>query len=170
MGILQRLLRTQHLTGTAAARESALSSHTPAPPGTRSTPSAGLMETGAQAQSLNVEIRELHLVQVLQPRNLGRSQARNQERNQERSQERNQGRNQGRSPLRENQERNQGRSLGRSQERNQERNPERSQERSQEKERNQTKAEQCLLLNVIMWMQTICFHWPNNKLSAKKKS
>merc|ERR1712055_219792 len=116
----------QHQTGTAAARESALSSPTPAPPGTRSTPSAGLMETGAQALSLNVEIRELHLVQVLQPRNLGRSQARNQERSQERNQER-------------------------------------SQERSQAKERNQTKAEQCLLLNVIMWMQTIYFHWPNNK-------
>merc|ERR1712210_183273 len=99
--ILQQLLRTQHLTGTAAARESALSSPTRAPPGTRSTPSAGLMETGAQALSLNVEIRELHLVQVLQPRNLGRSQARNQERSQE--------------------ERSQGRSLGRSQERSQER-------------------------------------------------
>merc|ERR1712203_844877 len=132
------LLRTQHQTGTAAARESALSSPTPAPPGTRSTPSAGLMETGAQALSLNVEIRELHLVQVLQPRNLGRSQGRSQERSQERSQ-------------------------GRNQERNQERNPERSQERSQAKERNQTKAEQCLLLNVIKWMQTIYFHWPNNK-------
>merc|ERR1711934_276939 len=147
-------------TGTAAARELALSSPTPAPPGTRSTPSAGLMETGAQALSLNVEIRELHLVQVLQPRNLERGQERNQ----------------GRSPLRENQERNQGRSLGRSQERsqgrsqernqerNQERSPERSQERSQARERNQTKAEQCLLLNVIMWMQTIYFHWPNNNL------
>merc|ERR1712055_972171 len=140
----------QHQTGTAAARESALSSPTRASPGTRSTPSAGLMETGAQALSLNVEIRELHLVQVLQPRNLGRSQARNQERNQRR----NQGRSQGRSPLRE------------SQERNQERSPERSQERSQARERNQTKAEQCLLLNVIMWMQTTYFHWPNNNLSA----
>merc|ERR1711934_916146 len=125
--------------GTAAARGSALSSPTPAPPVTRSTPSAGPMETGAQALSLNVAIRELHLVQVLRLRNL--------ERNQERS------------PPRESQERNQGRSLVRSQQRsqersqgrNQERNPERSQERSQERERNQTKAEQRLLLNVIMW-------------------
>merc|ERR1712210_298805 len=99
--ILQQLLRTQHLTGTAAARESALSSPTRAPPGTRSTPSAGLMETGAQALSLNVEIGELHLVQVLQPRNLGRSQARNQERSQERNQRRNQERNQERNPERE---------------------------------------------------------------------
>merc|ERR1719430_1574329 len=68
------------------------------------------METGAQALSLNVVIQELHLVQVLQLRNLGRNQARNQERSQERNQE-----------------------------------------RSQERERNQTKAEQRLLLNVIMW-------------------
>merc|ERR1712007_320302 len=127
----------------AAARGSALSSPTPAPPVTRSTPSAGPMETGAQALSLNVAIRELHLVQVLRLRNLERNLARNQGRNQERSQ----ARSQERSPPRESQERNQ----ERSQERNPERNPERSQERSQERERNQTKAEQLLLLNVIMW-------------------
>merc|ERR1712037_217706 len=117
----------------------ALSSPTPAPPVTRSTPSAGPMETGAQALSLNVAIRELHLVQVLRLRNLARNLARSQGRNQERSQ----ARSQERSPPRESQERNQ--------ERNPERNPERSQERSQERERNQTKAEQRLLLNVIMW-------------------
>merc|ERR1712037_692167 len=141
--IPRRHLRTQHPTGTAAARGSALSSPTPAPPVTRSTPSAGPMETGAQALSLNVAIRELHLVQVLRLRNLERNLARNQGRNQER----NQARSQERSPPRESQERNQGRSLvrsqqrsqERSQERNPERNPERSQERSQERERNQTK-------------------------------
>merc|ERR1712001_482469 len=133
--------------GTAAARGSALSSPTRAPPVTRSTPSAGQMETGAQALSLNVAIRELHLVQVLRQRNLERSQARSQERSPPReSQERNQGRSLVRS-----QERSQERSQGRNQERNPERNPERSQERSQERERNQTKAEQRLLLNVIMW-------------------
>merc|ERR1711964_803066 len=101
-------------------------SPTPAPPVTRSTPSVGPMETGAQALCLNVVIRELHLVRVLRLRNPGRNQARSQER----------------SPPRENQERSLGRSLGRSQERSQERNQERSQERSQERGRNQTKVEQ----------------------------
>merc|ERR1711964_507451 len=97
-------------------------SPTPAPPVTRSTPSVGPMETGAQALCLNVVIRELHLVRVLRLRNPGRNQER--------------------SPPRENQERSLGRSLGRSQERSQERNQERSQERSQERGRNQTKVEQ----------------------------
>merc|ERR1712210_270562 len=149
--IPRRHLRTQHPTGTAAARGSALSSPTPAPPVTRSTPSAGPMETGAQALSLNVAIRELHLVQVLRLRNLERNLARSQERNQPReSQERDQGRSLVRSQQRS-QERSQGRNQERNQERNPERNPARSQERSQERERNQTKAEQRLLLNVIMW-------------------
>merc|ERR1712210_186647 len=150
--IPRRHLRTQHPTGTAAARGSALSSPTPAPPVTRSTPSAGPMETGAQALSLNVAIRELHLVQVLRLRNLERNLARNQGRNQERSQARSQERSPPRESQERNQERNQERSLQRSQERSQGRNQERSQERSQERERNQTKAEQRLLLNVTMWI------------------
>merc|ERR1711990_678905 len=129
------------------------SSPTRAPPVTRSTPSAGLMETGAQALCLSVATRELRQVQAQQLRNLERNQARNQARSQERSpprenQERNQGRNQGRSL---------GRSQERSQEKNQGRNQERNPERSQERERNQTKVEQVqrILLNVTMWMQNI---------------
>merc|ERR1711990_171544 len=112
------------------------SSPTRAPPVTRSTPSAGLMETGAQALCLSVATRELRQVQAQQLRNLERNQARNQARSQERNQERSQERSQ---------EKNQGR--------NQERNPERSQER----ERNQTKVEQVqrILLNVTMWIQNI---------------
>merc|ERR1711971_1357862 len=146
MGIPQQHLRTLHRTGTGAARGWAPSSPTRAPPVTRSTPSAGPMETGAQALWMRVVIRQLRQVQALRLRNLERNQARNRARSQ--------GRNPGRSHPRENQERNQGRSLGRSQERSQERNPERSQERnqerSQEKERNQTKVEQeqRILLNV----------------------
>merc|ERR1711933_222154 len=113
MGIPRQHLQTLHPTGTEAARGWAPLSPTPAPPVTRSTPSAGPMETGAQALCLNVVIRELHLVRVLRLRNRGRNLERNQERNQ-----------------------------GRNQERSQERNPERSQERSQERGRNQTKVEQ----------------------------
>merc|ERR1712181_131295 len=161
-----------HPTGTGAARVWAQSSPTPAPPVTRSTPSAGQTGTGVQALWMRVAIRELRQVQELLLRNQERNQARNQARSQER--------NQGRSPPRENQERNQERSLGRSQEksqersqgrnqgRNQERNPERSQERNQErnqeKERNQTKVEQeqCVFLNVTMWMQ-------NKKISLAKR-
>merc|ERR1712179_619107 len=107
---------------------------TRAPLGTRSTPSAGPMETGAQARCLNVAIRQLHLVQALRQRNLGRNQERSHPRE---SQERNQ-------------RRSLGRSLERSRERSQERSQERSPERSQEKERNRTKVEQeqILLLNV----------------------
>merc|ERR1711971_34776 len=162
MGIPQQHLRTLHRTGTGAARGWAPSSPTPAPPVTRSTPSAGPMETGAQALWMRVVIRQLHQVQALRLRNLERNQVRNQAK----SQERNPGRSQERSPQRENQERNQVRSLERSQERSQERNQgsnqernqernlersqERNQERSQEKERNQTKVEQeqRILLNV----------------------
>merc|ERR1711973_440191 len=107
----------------AAARGSAPSSPTRAPPVTRSTPSVELTETGARALCRNVEIRELHPAQEPQLKSL------------ERSQERSQGRSQGRS-----QERNQERNQARNQERSQERNPGRSQEKSQEKERNQTKA------------------------------
>merc|ERR1711933_23841 len=121
MGIPRQHLQTLHPTGTEAARVWAPLSPTPAPPVTRSTPSAGPMETEAQALCLNVVIRELHLVRVLRLRNRGRNQERNQGRSLERNQERNQGRNQ---------------------ERSQERNPERSQERSQERGRNQTKVEQ----------------------------
>merc|ERR1712172_272187 len=161
MGHLQHL-QTLHRTGTAAARVWALSSPTRAPPVTRSTPSAGPTETGAQALCLSVAIRQLRQVRALQLRNLERNQARNRAR----SQGRNPGKSQERSHPRENQERNQVRSLersqersqernqGRNQERNQERNLERSQERnqerSQEKERNQTKVEQeqRILLNV----------------------
>merc|ERR1711971_122297 len=132
MGHLQHL-QTLHRTGTAAARVWALSSPTRAPPVTRSTPSAGPTETGAQALWMSVAIRELRQVRALQLRNLERNQARNQAR----SQERNQGRSQERSPPRENPERNQ----ERNQERNPERNQERNQERSQERERNQTKVE-----------------------------
>merc|ERR1711964_242030 len=108
-------------------------SPTPAPPVTRSTPSVGPMETGAQALCLNVVIRELHLVRVLRLRNPGRNQERSQERSLGRSQERGQ-------------ERNQGRNQERSQERSQERNPERSQGRSQERGRNQTKVEHDTLI------------------------
>merc|ERR1711971_880716 len=158
MGIPQQHLRTLHRTGTGAARGWAPSSPTRAPPVTRSTPSAGPMETGAQALWMRVVIRQLRQVQALRLRNLERNQARNRAR----SQGRNPGKSQERSHPRENQERNQGRSLGRSQERSQERNPgrnqernqersqERNQERSQEKERNQTKVEQeqRILLNV----------------------
>merc|ERR1712037_650192 len=129
----------------------ALSSPTPAPPVTRSTPSAGPMETGAQALSLNVAIRELHLVQVLRLRNLERNLARSQERSPPReSQERNQGRSLVRSQQRS-QERSQGRNQERNQERNPERSPERSQERSPERSQERERAEQLLLLNVIMW-------------------
>merc|ERR1712060_474238 len=135
-------LQTQRRTGTGAARGWAPLSPTRAPPATRSTPSAGPMETGALW--MNVGIRVLRLVQAPPPRNL--------ERNQERSQERNQGRNQERSPPRENQERslernpersqerNLERNLERNQERNLERNLERNQERSQERGRSQTRA------------------------------
>merc|ERR1711990_864795 len=108
-------------------------SPTPALPVTRSTPSVGPMETGAQALCLNVVIRELHLVRVLRLRNPGRNQARSQERSLERNQARSQ-------------ERNQGRNQERSQERSQERNPERSQGRSQERGRNQTKVEHDTLI------------------------
>merc|ERR1712032_665363 len=101
--IPQQHLQTQHPTGTGAARALAPSSPTPAPLVTRSTPSAGLTETGAQALCLSVATRELRQVQEQQLKNL----------------ERNQGRSQERSPPRENQERNQGRSLGRSQGRSQ---------------------------------------------------
>merc|ERR1711964_225324 len=105
-------------------------SPTPAPPVTRSTPSVGPMETGAQALCLNVVIRELHLVRVLRLRNPGRNQARSQER----SLERNQARSQERSPPRENQERNQERSQEKSQERNQGRNQERTREEARKGE------------------------------------
>merc|ERR1711974_249887 len=117
-----------------AARGWAPLSPTPAPPVTRSTPSVGPMETGAQALCLNVVIRELHLVRVIRLRNPGRNQARSQERSLERNHPRE---NQERS-----QEKNQGRNQERSQERSQERNPERSQGRSQERGRSQTKVEQ----------------------------
>merc|ERR1712228_221882 len=106
--------QTQRRTGTGAARVWAPLSPTPAPPATRSTPSAGPMETGALW--MNVGIRVLRLVQAPPPRNP------------ERNLEKSQGRNQGRS-----QERNQERNL----ERNQERNLERNQERSQERGRSQ---------------------------------
>merc|ERR1711974_215826 len=124
-----------------AARGWAPLSPTPAPPVTRSTPSVGPMETGAQALCLNVVIRELHLVRVIRLRNPGRNQAGSQERSLERNQARSQERNRGRSQERS-QEKNQGRNQERSQERSQERNPERSQGRSQERGRNQTKVEQ----------------------------
>merc|ERR1712060_988085 len=139
-------LQTQRRTGTGAARGWAPLSPTRAPPATRSTPSAGPMETGALW--MNVGIRVLRLVQAPPPRNLERNQGRNQGR----SQERNQGRNQERSPPRENQERslernpersqerNLERNLERNQERNLERNLERNQERSQERGRSQTRA------------------------------
>merc|ERR1711971_384068 len=94
MGIPQQHLRTLHRTGTGAARGWAPSSPTRAPPVTRSTPSAGPMETGAQALWMRVVIRQLRQVQALRLRNLERNQARNQERSQGRNQERNQGRNQ----------------------------------------------------------------------------
>merc|ERR1712192_24573 len=113
-------------TGTGAARGWAPSSPTRAPPVTRSTPSAGPTETGAQALCLNVAIQEQRQVRALRLRNQERNLARNQERSQERNPERNP-------------------------ERNQERNPVRNQKRSQEKERNQTKVEQeqRILLNVL---------------------
>merc|ERR1712192_317860 len=122
----------------AAARAGALSSPTPAPPGTRSTPSAGQTGTGAQAPCLSVAIRERRQVQALQLRNQERNQERSLGRSLGRSQERSRGRNQERNP-----------------ERNQERSRERNQERSQEKERNQTKVEQeqRIVLNVTMWLQ-----------------
>merc|ERR1711971_836238 len=147
MGIPQQHLRTLHRTGTGAARGWAPSSPTPAPPVTRSTPSAGPMETGAQALWMRVVIRQLRQVQALRLRNLERSQARE-------NQERNQGRSLGRSQERS-QERNQGRNQGRNQERSQGRNQERNQGRNQEKERNQTRVEQeqRILLNVTMLMQ-----------------
>merc|ERR1712192_39806 len=139
MGVAALLIPLQHLqtlhrTGTAAARAWALSSPTPAPPVTRSTPSAGQTGTGAQAPCLSVAIRELRQVQALQLRNQERNQARSLGRSLGRSQER---------------------SRGRNQERNPERNQERSRERSQEKERNQTKVEQeqRIVLNVTMWLQ-----------------
>merc|ERR1712181_3696 len=142
-----------------AARVWAPSSPTRAPPVTRSTPSAGPTETGAQALWMSVAIRQLRPVRALQLRNLERNQARNRAR----SQGRNPGRSQERSPQRENQERNQVRSLERSQERSLERSQERNQERSQEKERNQTKVEQeqCILYIVECGCKTIKFHWPN---------
>merc|ERR1712181_204734 len=156
-----------------AARVWAPSSPTPAPPVTRSMPSVGPMETGAQALWMRVVIRQLHQVQALRLRNLERNQARTRAR----SQERNPGRSQERSPPRENQERNQvrsqERSQGRNQERNQERNLERSQERnqerSQEKERNQTKVEQeqCILYIVECGCKTIKFHWPNTNRNTE---
>merc|ERR1712156_1014342 len=152
MGAAQRTHRqhppTPRRTGTAAARGSAPSSPTRAPPVTRSTPSVELTETGARALCRNVEIRGLHPAQEPPLRSL----ARNQERNLERNQVRNLGRNHPRENLERSRERSQERSQGRSQERSQERsqarNQERSQERnlekernqSQEKERNQTKA------------------------------
>merc|ERR1712192_265872 len=105
---------------------------------TRSTPSAGPTETGAQALGLNVAIQEQRQVRALR--------LRNQERNLARNQARSQGRSLGRS-----QERSQERNPERNPERNQERNPVRNQKRSQEKERNQTKVEQeqRILLNVL---------------------
>merc|ERR1711971_1484887 len=112
MGHLQHL-QTLHRTGTGAARVWAPSSPTRAPPVTKSTPSAGPTETGAQALWMSVAIRQLRQVRALRLRNLERNQARNQARSQER---------------------NQGRSQERNQERNLERSQERNQERSQEKE------------------------------------
>merc|ERR1712192_344856 len=148
-----------------AARVWAPSSPTPAPPVTRSTPSVGPMETGAQALWMRVVIRQLHQVQALRLRNLERSQERsprreNQERNQVRSLERSQERSQ---------ERNQGRNQERNQERNLERSQERNQERSQEKERNQTKVEQeqCILYIVECGCKTIKFHWPNTNRNTE---
>merc|ERR1719323_1605702 len=90
---------TPRRTGTAAARGSAPSSPTRAPPVTRSTPSVELTETGARALCRNVEIRGLHPAQEPQLRSLERSLARSQEKSQEkeRNQERNQARNQERS-------------------------------------------------------------------------
>merc|ERR1712060_766896 len=127
-------LQTQRRTGTGAARGWAPLSPTRAPPATRSTPSAGPMETGALW--MNVGIQVLRLVQEPPPRN--------PERNLERSQGRNQGRNQERSPPRENQERSLERNPERSQERNPERNLERSQERNLERnlERNQERSQE----------------------------
>merc|ERR1711994_957702 len=131
-------LQTQRRTGTGAARGWAPLSPTPAPPATRSTPSAGRMETGALW--MNVGIQVLRLVQAPPPRNPERSLERNQGRNQERSPPRgNQERSLERNPERS-QERNLERNLERSQERNLERNLERNQERSQERGRSQTRA------------------------------
>merc|ERR1719323_2999530 len=72
---------TPRRTGTAAARGSAPSSPTRAPPVTRSTPSVELTETGARALCRNVEIRGLHPAQEPQLRSLERNLARNLGRN-----------------------------------------------------------------------------------------